>query len=155
MTQIHTGDRIGAQGRLRVGCSAVIFDDVGERVLLTRRSDNGLWCLPSGGMDPGESAEEACIREVWEETGLHVEVLRLAGIYTTPNELIEYPDGTKVQIVALSFVARVTGGTPGLSDETTAFGWYSLPEMAHLHMVPSHDLRVRDAFANQPQAFVR
>ena len=155
MTKIHTGERIGKQGRLRVGCSATIFDASGTRVLLTQRSDNALWCLPSGAMDPGESAEEACQREVWEETGLRVEVLRLAGIYTTPNELIEYPDGTKVQIVALSFVARVTAGTAGLSDETLAFGWYTPAEMENLPMVPSHALRVRDAFANQASAFIR
>ena len=155
MTQIHSGDRIGRNGHLRVGCSAAIFDEDGTRVLLTRRSDNGMWCLPSGAMDPGESAEEACQREVWEETGLQVEVLRLAGIYTTPNELVEYPDGTKVQIVALSFVARITAGEPSLSDETTAFGWFTPSEMEALQMVPSHALRVRDAFANQAHAFIR
>ena len=47
--------------------SAVIFGKESERVLLTRRTDNGLWCLPGGGMDAGESATEACVREVFEE----------------------------------------------------------------------------------------
>ena len=63
ITKIIYGDRIGAQGRVRLGCSAVIFDDQG-RILLTKRQDNGQWCLPSGGMDAGESAAEACVREV-------------------------------------------------------------------------------------------
>ena len=67
MTQIIYGDRVGKQGKIRVGCSAIIFNDEG-RFLLTRRSDNGQWCLPSGGLEPGESLEETCIREVFEET---------------------------------------------------------------------------------------
>lgn len=154
MTKIHQGYRIGKDAKLRVGCSAVIFDPTRQKVLLTRRSDNGLWCLPSGGMDPGESAEEACVREVWEETGLRVQVTRLVGIYTTPNEVIEYPDGNRVQIVALSFEATVTGGQLGLSDETTAAGYYSPTEMATLDLIPSHARRVRDAFAGQTEAFL-
>jgi len=82
MTQIFYGDRVGRQGKIRVGCSAIIFDDEG-RFLLTRRSDNGQWCLPSGGLEPGESLEETCIREVFEETGLHVRIKRLVGFTAT------------------------------------------------------------------------
>jgi 8-oxo-dGTP pyrophosphatase MutT (NUDIX family) len=44
----------------------------GERLLLTKRSDNGQWCLPGGGIDPGERPAEAAEREVLEETGLTV-----------------------------------------------------------------------------------
>ena len=69
MTQILYGERIGKQGKIRLGCSAAIFDEHG-RILLTRRADNGQWCLPGGGMESGESAAEACEREVLEETGL-------------------------------------------------------------------------------------
>jgi len=71
MTQILYGDRIAAQGKIRLGCSAAIFDSQ-SRVLLTKRQDNGQWCLPSGGMEPGESVAEGCEREVLEETGLSV-----------------------------------------------------------------------------------
>jgi 8-oxo-dGTP pyrophosphatase MutT (NUDIX family) len=69
--QILTGDRIGKLGRTRLGCSAAIFDESGDKILLTKRADNGEWCLPGGIVEPGESVEETCIREVWEETGLH------------------------------------------------------------------------------------
>ena len=57
------GDRIGKLGRLVPACDAVIFDSTGKKVLLTRRSDNGRWCLPGGAMDPGESASECCVRD--------------------------------------------------------------------------------------------
>jgi 8-oxo-dGTP pyrophosphatase MutT (NUDIX family) len=69
MTQVLHGERLGKQGQLRLGCTGIIFDEH-KRVLLTRRTDNGQWCLPGGGMDAGESAAEACERELWEETGL-------------------------------------------------------------------------------------
>lgn len=81
MAKLVYGERIGRDARLRIGCSAVIFDAARERILLTRRTDNGQWCLPGGAMDAGESLEEACIREVWEETGLRVKVKRNMGIH--------------------------------------------------------------------------
>ena len=49
MTKVLRGKRIGENGRIRLGCSGVIFDESREKVLLTKRADNGLWCLPSGG----------------------------------------------------------------------------------------------------------
>ena len=69
MSKLVYGDRIGKDGQLRPGASAIIYGESKEYVLLTRRSDNGRWCLPGGGMDPGESVAEACAREVLEETG--------------------------------------------------------------------------------------
>jgi 8-oxo-dGTP pyrophosphatase MutT (NUDIX family) len=50
----------------------MVFDEERTKVLLTRRTDNGRWCLPGGGIDSGESAAEACEREALEETGLVV-----------------------------------------------------------------------------------
>ena len=93
MSNLIRGKRVGRQAKLRPGASAIIFDDARQRVLLTRRSDNGRWCLPGGGMDPGESVEETCIREVSEETGLDVQVTRLVGVYTSPDIKVEYADG--------------------------------------------------------------
>ena len=100
MSKLIFGERIGRTATLRPGSSAIIFDTTRENILLTRRSDNGRWCLPGGGMDAGESASEACVREVLEETGLAVRVTRMVGVYTSPDLIIEYPDGNRVQPVA-------------------------------------------------------
>src|ERR671927_535856 len=94
MTQVLYGPRLSKQGQIRLGCSAAIFDEQG-RILLTRRADNGQWCLPGGRMESGESAAEACEREVFEETGLTVHVKRLVGVYSYPDQLVVYPDGKK------------------------------------------------------------
>ncbi|HIM37825.1 MAG TPA: NUDIX domain-containing protein, partial [Dehalococcoidia bacterium] len=122
MSELVYGDRVGKDGRLRPGASAIIYGETKDYVLLTRRTDNGRWCLPGGGMDPGESAAEACAREVVEETGLIVRVGKLVGVYTTPNMVIVYADGNRIQPVAFSFEAEEIGGELGLSDETTEYG---------------------------------
>ena len=155
MTEVIRGDRIGKLGVLRVGCSATIFHPDKQRVLLTRRSDNGVWCLPGGGMDPGESAAEACAREVLEETGLVVNVGRLIGVYTSPNLLVEYADGNRIQPVALNFAAEPIGGELGISDETTDVGYFSMEDMKSMDVWAHHIERINDAMAGAESAFVR
>lgn len=145
MTQVVYGPRLGKEGQLRVGCSAVIFDETREKVLLTQRADNGRWCLPGGHMESGESAAEACEREVWEETGLKVRAMRLLGVYSNPDQLVIYEDGNKAFFVVLNFEVQVLEGKVGLSDETTDFGWFSLSEMASMRMHANHQMRVEDA----------
>jgi ADP-ribose pyrophosphatase YjhB (NUDIX family) len=152
MTQIIYGERLGREGKIRLGCSAAIFDNEG-RILLTRRADNGQWCLPGGGMEPGESPSEAAVREVKEETGLTVRVKRLVGVYSDPNQLVVYADGTKAQIVAIHFEAEVTGGILGLSEETSAFGWFSQKEVEGMELLGHHKQRALDAWAGTVEAF--
>jgi ADP-ribose pyrophosphatase YjhB (NUDIX family) len=154
MTQVIYGDRIGKQGKIRLGCSAAIFDECG-RILLTKRMDNNQWCLPSGGVEPGESVAEACEREVLEETGLSVAAKRLVGVYSHPDQLSVYSDGNKVQIVAIHFEAEVTGGELGLSDETSDFGYFTLKDVEGLEMLGRHKERIIDTLAGQREAFVR
>lgn len=154
MTQILYGDRISKQGQIRLGCSASIFDDKG-RVLLTKRQDNGQWCLPSGGMEPGESVAEGCEREVFEETGLKVRVSRLVGVYSHADQLTVYSETDKFQIIALHFEAEVIGGELGLSDETSDFGYFTMEEIEKLEMLGRHKERIVDTLARHKEAFVR
>jgi 8-oxo-dGTP pyrophosphatase MutT (NUDIX family) len=155
MTQVLYGERLGKEGKLRVGCSAVIFDEAREKVLLTRRTDNGRWCIPGGGLEAGESVEEACLREVWEETGLRARVTRLIGVYSDPDQLVIYSDGNKAFFVVLSFEVEVIGGELGLSDETTEYGWFSLAEMDSMPMHGRHKHRVMDALLGQAEALIK
>ncbi|MCS7010878.1 MAG: NUDIX domain-containing protein, partial [Anaerolineales bacterium] len=87
-THILYGPKIARNGTLRLGCSAILLDETGTRVLLTCRRDNGQWCLPGGRVDPGETVAAAIEREVLEETGLRVRVKRLTGVYSDPDQLI-------------------------------------------------------------------
>ena len=155
MSELIQGERVARDATLRAGASSLIFDQGRKKVLLTRRADNGLWCLPGGGMDPGESAEETCIRETLEETGLHVRVTRLVGVYTSPNIMIRYADGNRTQPVTFSFEAEIVGGELGLSDETTAYGYYSVDELDAIDLWPHHRQRIQDAVENRQPAFFR
>ena len=154
MTQVLYGERIGRQGHIRPGCSAALLDERG-RVFLTRRADNGQWCLPGGGMESGESAAEACEREVWEETGLHVRVKRLVGVYSHSDQLVVYPDGNKAQFVALHFEVEIIDGQPALSDETTDFGYFTLDEIEGLEMFGRHRERVIDTLEKHAAALIK
>ena len=154
MTKVLYGERISRQGELRLGCSAAIFD-AQRRIFLTRRADNGQWCLPGGGMESGESVAEACEREVWEETGLRVRVTRLIGVYSHPDQLVVYPDGNKAHIVALHFEAEILSGAPAVSNETTDFGYFTLQEAEELEMFGRHRERVLDTLEYHKEALIK
>jgi 8-oxo-dGTP pyrophosphatase MutT (NUDIX family) len=155
VVQLLHGDRLGATAPLLVATTAAIFDPSGQKVLLTRRADNGRWCLPGGQLEPGESAPEGCAREALEETGLTIRLTRLVGVYSSPHQLVAYPDGHRYQLVALTFAAEVAAGQPDISDETTAWGWFGPGEFDTLDIMEHHRERLADIFARRPEAFFR
>ena len=155
MAKLIYGERIGKNARLSPGCSATIFDEARERILLTRRTDNGRWCLPGGAVEAGESVEETCIREVWEETGLEVHVIRLIGVYSSPHVMVEYADGNRKQIISLSFEAEIVGGELGPSNETTEFGYFTPDEIREMDVMEHHVQRIEDALVGQVATFIR
>ena len=81
---------------IRPSTNGAIFNEKGE-ILLQRRADNGYWGLPGGKVDIGESVEQGAIREVLEETGLHVTIKRLIGVYSDPQHysIMSYPSAVQ------------------------------------------------------------
>lgn len=106
-------------------------------------------------MESGESAAEACEREVWEETGLHVRVKRLVGVYSHTDQLVVYADGNKAHIVALHFEVEIASGTPVLSNETMDFGYFTLAQIEKLEMLGRHRERVLDTLQRHPEALIK
>jgi 8-oxo-dGTP pyrophosphatase MutT (NUDIX family) len=132
----------GPAVRLVPSAVAVICNDAGD-VLLTRRANNGLWCLPSGQMEPGESIADTVVREVAEETGLDVVIECPVGVYSRPHP---YYAARGLQVVAFVFVCRAVGGVLGLSEETTEVGYFP-PDALPPDIVPTHLERIRDGVA--------
>ena len=126
----------------RIGVNALIFDD--RRVLLAHRRDIDWWNLPGGGMEIGETVEEAVCREVKEETGLEVLVERLVGVYSKPQK----------QEVVLTFRCQIIGGVLQPTEESRAYGYFSPDALPH-NILPKHRERVHDALLNQQAAVLR
>ena len=105
-----------------------------------RRSDNGHWGLPGGYVEAGESVTDAVAREVFEETGVRIEVGRLVGIYSDPKrQVIEYGAGRRVQAVNLCFEARaVAQGEPTTPHETLELGYFPLEALPEPLRADSH-----------------
>ena len=138
----------------RTAADAVLFDEQG-RVLLQRRSDFNVWGLPGGSVEVGETLDAAVRREVKEETGYDVEVVRLIGAYSEPPDTtVRYPGGDVVHYVSLTFECRVVGGCPQTDAESTGQRWFRTDGLPP-DVMKEHVPRIRDAAARRPGAFVR
>jgi ADP-ribose pyrophosphatase YjhB (NUDIX family) len=154
MVKVISGERIGKDGRLGIGCSAFVFDSKREKVLLIQRTDDGKWAVPGGAMMAGESLSEACEREVLEETGLKIKVNRLLSVYTSPHRLLMYPDGNKWQPVNLHFETEIVDGALTVNEEAAAFGFFSLLETGNLAMHGMDRMRVNDGFIGKVETII-
>jgi 8-oxo-dGTP diphosphatase len=117
--------------RPHLAVSAAIFR--ADRVLIVRRAREpglGLYTLPGGGVELGETLQEAVVREVREETGLDVEPLALAGYRQV---IVRDADGRiERHFVLLPFASRWTGGEVVLNAELSEAQWLLPAELAGL-----------------------
>ncbi|MET9644289.1 NUDIX hydrolase [Streptomyces syringium] len=121
--------------------TAIVRDERGN-VLLIHKTDNGLWALPGGGHDVGESIADTVVREVREETGIAVVVEDIVGLYTDPQHVMAYDDGEVRQQFSICFRARPTGGTLCTSSESKEVRWVSPTDLENLDIHPSMRLRI-------------
>ncbi len=106
--------------------STVIIRDETGRILFHHRPDFGLWGLPGGILEAGESPAECARREALEETGLQIEPVRLTAVLSGPEYNILYPNGDRVQQTSFYFESRITGGSLRPDrDETSRLAFFS------------------------------
>jgi ADP-ribose pyrophosphatase YjhB (NUDIX family) len=113
-----------------------------REILMIQRADNGLWALPGGAQDIGESLTEAARREVAEETGIEIEVTGLSGLYSDPRHVIAYDNGEVRQEFSVCFRAKMTGGKLRTSAESRRVRWVPVSQLDDLRMHPAMRLRV-------------
>lgn len=134
---------------LVVAVTAVVLDDAG-RLLLIRRTDNGLYSIPGGAQEIGETPTDAVRREVKEETGIDIDVTGLVGVFSDPRHVIAYDDGEVRQEFSVCVRARPIGGHPRRSDESSDVLWAEPTLLSSLPMHPSIRRRIDHALTSGP-----
>lgn len=105
--------------RLMVPSVAAIIHDEQGRLLLQRKAGAEGWSLPAGAIEPGEAAEEALSREIFEETGFKLKSASLAGAFGGDEFRHTYPNGDQVEYTVLLYHCEVRFPAEKPSDPET------------------------------------
>ena len=135
--QMYAREATDPGTQVKVGVGVIIVDDDGK-ILLERRRDNGLWGLPGGGIEPGESVVDAATREVKEETNLDVRITGLVGVYSEPSagRIVTYPDNGDVRhLVDIVLKAEIVCGELTVGDESLELTFF-VPSTFPADIVP-------------------
>lgn len=122
--------------RTRIAAYALIIKD--EKILLCRLSKElpnweGSWTLPGGGIDFGEDPKNAVVREVFEETGLEVELGQLAFV----DSIVDYTGESDFHGIRIAYFASVVGGELKFEEtgSTDRCEWHSIDRVPSLPLV--------------------
>ncbi len=130
------------------GATAIVFNVDRTRVLMVKREDFRVWVLPGGGIEPGETREQAAMRETREETGYEIAVDRLVGRYWHPQT----PGGGSVRYL---FEGHVIGGAAIQNGPETRGVDFFLIDALPARMLPWVKKFIADALTNSPSIIER
>lgn len=131
--------RVGHRPLILPGACVLLVDEFG-RLLMHKRLDNGLYGVPGGTMEPGETLEETARREALEETGYAAGALHLLGVYSGPQLHYRYPNGDETYNVTAAYYCtdfqRATTQLDGESLEPEFFPLDALPAAVSPPILP-------------------
>lgn len=132
--------------------SVLMFDQHG-RVLLVRHVEGDLWTTPGGMIEPYETPADAAVREMWEETGLYVELTNVIGVFGGQLCSETYANGDRIAWVSTVFGAKaIRGELKPDGDETLEARYVGRGEYCQLRRKPHVDLFLDAGFAQCPTA---
>ncbi|MBN1936936.1 MAG: NUDIX hydrolase N-terminal domain-containing protein [Anaerolineae bacterium] len=122
---------------------AAIIDDAGQ-ILLIRRADNGLWAMPGGALEVGETPAEGVVREAWEETGVRCQAAALVGVFDSRL----CGSITRHHLYMFVFLCRPLEGPPeppSHANEVLETRWFA-GDALPVDLDPGHATRIPQAF---------
>lgn len=117
---------------------AALFSENRKEILLIKRRDVPVWVLPGGGVDEGENEEDAIIREVKEETGYNIKIIRKVGEYTPLNKLTKFTH---------LYECKILSGKAIISSESKDIKFFNLRNLPK-YLPPPFPEWIKDAFRN-------
>jgi len=142
-------EKIGHDLLMLPSVCGIVINERGE-VLLQKSKDTGTWMTIGGVAEPGEEPADAVVREVFEETGVTVEPLRILSVTNTP--VVTYPNGDRVQYVIATFLCRPISGVAHVHDDESLEIRYFAPD-ALPELRADQRLRVEMALSGRRDAF--
>lgn len=129
-----------------VGVAAAVFNETGEVLLVERGRPPslGVWGLPGGLLDLGESLADGARREVWEECGVEIEIGGLADVFEPIQRDAE--DRIQYHFVVIDFWARYVAGDPQAQDDAAAIAWISMEELDSLKITAETRAVIRKGY---------
>ncbi|MFZ2965669.1 MAG: NUDIX domain-containing protein [Leuconostoc falkenbergense] len=144
MSYIHDiRQKIGHALLIGVGAGVIIEKD--GKILLQNRADGLGWGIHAGGIDPGETFEEAARRELLEEIGLIANYLGLFGAYSGEDSFLTYPNGDKIYFPTIIYVCRdFSGQLQAQKEEVSELRWFDVQEALPTPLFSIHARAIRD-----------
>ncbi|MYL32612.1 NUDIX domain-containing protein [Pontibacillus yanchengensis] len=115
---------------LQLGAAGVLVLNEKKEILLMKRMEDKHWCIPGGIVEMGERVEETAMREVYEETKLHIHDMEFFKVYSGEQQHHIYPNGDEVYFVNVVFISSSYTGSP-LADEVESeqVGFFDLAQL--------------------------
>ena len=138
---------------LEIPTVSILAFDGRQRVLLVRHAEGNDWTTPGGMIEPYETPADAAVREMWEETGLHVALTRLIGVFGGELCAGTYSNGDKISWVSTLFAAEPVGGVlkPD-GEETLEVRYFTRDETAAVRCKPHVPMFLEAAYAGVERA---
>ncbi|MEK3886383.1 NUDIX hydrolase [Bacillus sp. FSL K6-3431] len=139
---------VGHRPLIFVGAVTVIIDELGRLLLQQRKFPKGAWGITGGLMELGESTEEVAKREVFEETGLKIDELKLINVYSGAQNYIKAENGDEFYVVTIAYFSEnIEGELIVDTSESLTFQFF-YPDELPGNIVKSHKI-ILDEFLNK------